>query len=182
MPFLLLHSIARIEISFGEMVCVQADYAHVHGTRRGLWSTSRYASRFRFRLDVNNTKPSHHHQPITQAQAAQTPNRSLFKPMPTGFNTQMPRRIGWLRGHHLTQPSLSRYGLDGPRRSRTCHTAARTPPPPSHHSIHKTHLPGPSSLSSSHRTPFAFPESGRPGPVYLRIHVACICWPRFRIQ
>lgn len=102
---------------------------------------------------INNTKPSHHH-PQRAGQASSKTNTLPARPMSTSFNAQMPSDIDWLAVHHLTQPSLSRYGCwtaAGLCRSSTCHT-----PPPSNitHSCvpatgpgYACHLPSVSILS-----------------------------------
>ncbi|KAF2787179.1 hypothetical protein K505DRAFT_329853 [Melanomma pulvis-pyrius CBS 109.77] len=97
-------------------------------------SSSRYAlqpSRFVSATPHDTKTSTTPGQAITSSNRPPASNMSPCQPMPAGFNAQMPRRIGWLSTPHLTHPSLSRYGLNGPRRSRTCHTAARSP----HHHI-----------------------------------------------
>ena len=133
--------------------------------------------------------PNHHqHQAKpssdpTRAMAYNSPSRQRLPPC---FNAQMPSRNGWPRMLHLTHPSLSRCGLDGPRRSRTCHTPAHTP---HHHTrplqwgamVSLLGLAGRPDVQARHITRFS-PGSAALDRRSLCIHVARCRWTRFRIQ
>lgn len=121
---------------------------------------------------INNTKPSHHDSHARP----QRPIRYLCNPWPLVSTRR--RQAASIGRHAPISRTLRLAGtaLDGPRRSTTCHTPARSPTITSLVPSARP-VPRPARPVIYPLCPFC----RVPKPVY-DIHVARARWPRFRSQ